>query len=42
MKLRYFTGLSIVEASDVLGISKATADRWWTYAKAWLYHEISK
>jgi hypothetical protein len=26
----------------MLGISRATADRYWTYARAWLYHEISK
>jgi len=37
VKLRYFTGLSVVEAADVLGISRATADRWWAYAKVWLY-----
>jgi RNA polymerase sigma factor (TIGR02999 family) len=37
VKLRYFTGLSVEEAADVLGISRATADRWWAYAKVWLY-----
>jgi RNA polymerase sigma factor (TIGR02999 family) len=37
VKLRYFTGLSVEEAAAVLGISRATADRWWAYAKAWLY-----
>jgi RNA polymerase sigma factor (TIGR02999 family) len=41
VKLRYFVGLKIEEAADVLGISKATAKRWWTYAKAWLFNEIS-
>jgi RNA polymerase sigma factor (TIGR02999 family) len=40
VKLRYFVGLKIEEAADVLGISKATATRWWSYAKAWLFHEI--
>src|SRR5262249_25757057 len=29
VKLRYFAGLSVQEAADVLGISRATADRWW-------------
>ncbi len=42
VKLRYFTGLTVVEAGEVLGISRATADRYWAFARAWLYHEISK
>jgi RNA polymerase sigma factor (TIGR02999 family) len=37
VKLRYFTGLPVEEAADVLGISRATAQRWWAYAKVWLY-----
>jgi RNA polymerase sigma factor (TIGR02999 family) len=41
VKLRYFAGLSVQEAADVLGISRATADRYWAYAKAWLYCAIS-
>ena len=41
VKLRYFTGLSVEEAAGVLGISRATADRWWAYAKVWLYCAIS-
>ncbi len=41
VELRYFTGLSIPEAARVLDISKATADRWWAYARAFLYHEVS-
>ena len=40
VKLRYFVGLKISEAADVLGISEATAKRWWVYATAWLFHEI--
>ena len=40
VKLRYFAGLSIEEATGVLGISAATAKRWWAYARAWLYSEI--
>ena len=42
VKLRYFAGLKIEEAAEVLGISEATAKRWWAYARAWLYHEIQK
>ncbi len=41
VKLRYFVGLKIEEAAEVLGVSKATAKRWWAYARAWLYHEIA-
>jgi RNA polymerase sigma factor (TIGR02999 family) len=40
VKLRYFVGLKIEEAAEVLGISKSTATRWWTYARAWLFDEI--
>ena len=40
VKLRYFVGLKIEEAAEVLGISEATAKRWWTYARAWLFDEI--
>jgi RNA polymerase sigma factor (TIGR02999 family) len=41
VKLRYFTGLSVQEAAEVLGISRATADRYWAYAKVWLYCAIA-
>jgi RNA polymerase sigma factor (TIGR02999 family) len=41
VKLRYFTGLSVQEAADVLGISRATAVRYWAYAKVWLDCAIS-
>lgn len=40
VKLRYFVGLTIEEAADILGISEATAKRWWAYARAWLFNEI--
>ena len=42
VKLRYFAGLTIDEAADMLGISAPTAKRDWTYARAWLFHEISQ
>jgi RNA polymerase sigma factor (TIGR02999 family) len=41
VKLRYFVGLKTEEAAEVLGISEATAKRWWNYARAWLFNEIS-
>ena len=40
VKLRYFAGLSIPEAAGILGVSPRTADRLWTYARAWLRREI--
>jgi RNA polymerase sigma factor (TIGR02999 family) len=40
VKLRFFVGLKIEEAAEVLGISEATAKRWWAYARAWLFNEI--
>ena len=42
VKLRYFAGLSVQDAADVLGISRATADRHWQYAKTWLYCELTR
>jgi RNA polymerase sigma factor (TIGR02999 family) len=36
VELRYFAGLTNDQAADVLGISPATADRHWAYARAWL------
>ena len=41
VKLRYFAGLTIEEAADVLGISAPTAKRDWTYARAWLFRAVS-
>ena len=40
VKLRYFVGLTIEEAAEILGISPPTAKRHWTFARAWLYAEI--
>ena len=37
VKLRFFAGLSIQEAAAALNISKSTADRYWVYARAWLF-----
>jgi RNA polymerase sigma factor (TIGR02999 family) len=41
VKLRYFAGFTNAEAARLLGISTATADRYWTYARAWLNEEIT-
>jgi len=40
VKLRYFAGQTLPEIAEMLGISRATASRHWTYAKAWLFDEI--
>ena len=41
VKLRYFAGLTADQAAEVLGISPSTADRHWTYARAWLGRNLS-
>jgi RNA polymerase sigma factor (TIGR02999 family) len=40
VELRYFAGCSIEEAAEMLGISRATANRHWAYARAWLRCEL--
>ena len=40
VKLRYFTGLTLPEASQLLEIPARSADRLWAYAKAWLLREL--
>lgn len=42
VRLRYFLGLSEVEAAATLGISRATASRHWTFARAWLLDYLTK
>src|SRR5437660_5523720 len=39
--LRYFGGMTIEQASEVLNISRVTAHRYWTYARAWLHQQIT-
>jgi RNA polymerase sigma factor (TIGR02999 family) len=41
VKLRYFVGMSVQEASDALGIGRTTAYEAWNYARAWLQCELS-
>jgi RNA polymerase sigma factor (TIGR02999 family) len=42
VKLRYFAGLTIPQAAEILDISHATAERHWTYARCWLRAEIDR
>ncbi len=41
VELRFFGGLSVEEAADVLGISANTVKRDWSTARAWLYREVA-
>jgi RNA polymerase sigma factor (TIGR02999 family) len=41
VKLRFFAGLSIDQAAEALGISRATAIRHWSFARAWLFNAIN-
>ena len=42
IKLRFFAGMSNVEAARLLGLSERTAKRTWAYARAWLHEELSR
>lgn len=40
VKLRYFVGMTNRETAEALGISEATVERHWSFAKAWLFRHI--
>jgi RNA polymerase sigma factor (TIGR02999 family) len=40
VKLRYFAGFSIEDAARTLDVSLTTANRWWVFARAWLFAEL--
>ena len=40
VELKYFAGLTMPEASQVMGISTATAERYWKFARAWLFSQL--
>jgi len=42
VEMRFFTGLSIEETAQALGISPATVKRDWAVARAWLYRELTR
>ncbi|HZY84741.1 MAG TPA: ECF-type sigma factor [Gemmataceae bacterium] len=42
VKLRFFAGLTLDEAAAILGIARRSADRYWAFARSWLYDELSK
>jgi RNA polymerase sigma factor (TIGR02999 family) len=41
VKLRYFAGLTIEQTAEAMNISVRTVNRHWTYARAWLYEQLS-
>jgi RNA polymerase sigma factor (TIGR02999 family) len=41
VKLRYFAGLTLGQTANILGLSQTTPKRHWTYARAWLYRQIT-
>ena len=42
VKLRYFVGLTLADAAEVLGLSLRTATRDWAYTRAWLFNEVKR
>ncbi len=42
VRLRFYAGLSVEEAAEVLGVSSRTVMRDWAFARAWLYGELTK
>ena len=40
VELRFFAGLSVNDAASILGVSSATAARWWEFARIWLFAEL--
>ena len=42
VNLRFFAGLTLTQTAESLGISQATAERYWSYARSWLFVEITR
>ena len=40
VKLRFYTGLTLEEAASAMGVTRRTADRYWAFARAWLYDAL--
>lgn len=41
VNLRYFAGLTAAEAAQAMGVSVATAERYWSFARGWLFAELN-
>jgi RNA polymerase sigma factor (TIGR02999 family) len=42
VKLRFFAGLTLEEAAEAMGVVRRTADRYWAFARSWLYAALRK
>ncbi len=42
IKLRFFAGCTLEETAEILGVSRATAQRTWAYARAWLFGQLNR
>jgi RNA polymerase sigma factor (TIGR02999 family) len=42
VKLRFFAGMTLSEAATALNLPRRTADRYWAYARAWLYERLAR
>ena len=42
VRMRYFAGLTLEQAAELLGIARATAARHWAFARAWLYDAMTR
>lgn len=42
VKLRYFAGLTLEQAADLLNLPERTAKRYWAHARAWLYRQVNE
>ena len=42
VQLRFFAGLTLEEAARALGLARRTADRYWAFARSWLYDELRR
>lgn len=42
VKLRFFAGLTLDESAAALGLARRTADRYWAYARAWMYKTLDR
>jgi RNA polymerase sigma factor (TIGR02999 family) len=40
VRLRYFAGLSVEQAAELVGVSRSSAYEHWAFARAWLYREL--
>ncbi len=40
VRLRFYAGMTVTEAAEALGVSVATAERYWAYARSWIYCEL--